>query len=1010
MSSNIKWPHISSVNIRTGMLTTIIGAMLTGCGGGGSASDAAGTPSANPSANESRVSALAIPVSTGLILDAGRALVPPTIENVNTYTSSNPYSGTAHYIDSANGNDSNDGGKNAPWKTLGKIISLGAVSPGDAVFLKCGGLWREQITELKISNILIDAYAASGESCTNSNRPIIRASYWINNVGWTQQSGSNILETLIPYNATTGYTAITRLFQSGKPLIKARHPNVNASGEPQFLTTDPLGTASKIALKVRANEFTYFKNKALNNATIYIRTQPFIVETAKINSYNEDTGIITLTTPLYYEIKGSVGYILEGQKWMLDTEREWFADEIAAGSPRKLYYWAPVANNTPNTSDLEATRHSLGIRTYQAPGFRIERIRFEQQEYHSLIVDSSDNAIIRDIESTYAFSDGIQVNNSRNATVQKSRVQGAGLYGIRANASENAIVIGNYIVDTGLTRTGAIERVADAQSSGIRLSLANANSAESNYIYQSSYKGIHFDNLPGVKIQKNTIVNMCLRLADCGGIYTSTNAQVPSPTTEAQMAEKGLIDQNIISSTFNNTKYGTVGIYLDDLSTGVTARNNIISNVNTGIYIHDGAYNTIELNDVRNVADASLMVGLDPGQVDIIRGNKVRNNTFVSHRTVNQNAFNLTPLTSIDGNDTYAELWVHNAAASQFFLDSTQGVRNISENNKVLTFSNINASNWRMNGYGKMSRYNGAVWGLRDNNIESTPYQALGIAEWLTTSSGGTVVAQPDYQDNPVSFKPYAVTALTGSLIQNGAFVKTAPLVTNSGTWGRTIVASDGSWGAFFDPRGGNVGAFDLGTLSEAQCSGSTCARLVAGHDADYLSSSAFAINGAAPDNLYLLSYKVTAGNSGGAHRVYIRQKNSPWSMVGLYIPPFTLAPNESRTIEQFFKGSQTEANAELALRASNGTGGGYDKDLYFSNVSLKRVNVPTVLPALNTLSINVLNASGDNVSFGCAQLGIVSGDCNFVVDDAGNSVGWPMTVESRKARQIYIKKPAWVQ
>ncbi|ASA23882.1 S-layer homology domain-containing protein [Paenibacillus donghaensis] len=55
-----------------------------------------------------------------------------------------PAAGTAYYIDSAAGNDSNAGtAESSPWKTLNKVNSS-VFQPGDQILLKSGGVWSNQ--------------------------------------------------------------------------------------------------------------------------------------------------------------------------------------------------------------------------------------------------------------------------------------------------------------------------------------------------------------------------------------------------------------------------------------------------------------------------------------------------------------------------------------------------------------------------------------------------------------------------------------------------------------------------------------------------------------------------------------------------------------------------------------------------------------------------------------------------------------------------------------------------
>ena len=67
-----------------------------------------------------------------------------------------------YYVDSAKGDDNNDGTTvTSPWKSLAKVNSF-KFSPGDAIMLRRGSLWREQLnfpsSGSSKAQITIDAY------------------------------------------------------------------------------------------------------------------------------------------------------------------------------------------------------------------------------------------------------------------------------------------------------------------------------------------------------------------------------------------------------------------------------------------------------------------------------------------------------------------------------------------------------------------------------------------------------------------------------------------------------------------------------------------------------------------------------------------------------------------------------------------------------------------------------------------------------------------------------------
>lgn len=852
---------------------------------------------------------------------------------------------------------------------------------------------------------MIGAYG----NCATLPKPVIKASYWINPNVWAVESSDNptgrIMSTVYS-NGNTVLADFKRLFQSNIPLTKARYPDTDATGKPKFALASSLGTSN--TFKATGDDLTALQQAAQSGdvvgAVVYVRTLPYMVERAVVSAFNSSTGTVTLSQNLTNPIKEGAGYILEGKRWMLSKDGEWFLD--AAQAPKKLYYWAPRVGSTPNVTDIEATNANFGVQAYNTKGLHVEWIRFEQQEQASIQIDGSniaDGVVISDVESVHAGSFGIVSSKTPGVIIKNNRVEGAGYFGINANESVNASVSGNYVVGTGLNNVGHEVRESGVDSwkgvggNAIRLDGAGAV-AENNFVYRSAYIGIFFKNNANTLVRGNTVALPCLRLTDCAGIYTRgwpLNSSGPL---------RGEVSANIVVGVSSNLdgshifgdgsqagKNQAYGIYLDDESARVKVTGNTISNAEGGIFIHNGASNEITDNLVRDVTHASLIVatgkvsdaaGIPNGaNVDYVRGNVIAHNDFFSQRKVDTawlTDASSTGAKSLDGDSVYAELWQNGAQSpAAFFADNASGQRNRSENNSVYTVSNVNANTWRLNNNGQMTRVDGAVWGLI---TDDGPVQILGLSQWLATASAGALSSTFDGEISPVAFKPFSVNS-GSNLIQNGAFDQ-------AGSW-------HGVWGTA------------NGSFSFTSCSGSPCGRLVAGADSDYLASNAFTLSGQATPSSYLLSYDVSGGSNGGVHRTLVRDNAGAGPGVALTITQTALAANETKTVQQFFRPAVPYTNAALALLATDGSLG-VGKDIYFKNVKLVPVTSVDVLPALNTMGIHVLNASATKRILSCADLSITAGNCSTMVLE-GNGAISSIEVEPGSALKAYFRKAAWV-
>lgn len=994
-------PAVASLGVKNILISiagaVVLSAVMAGCGGGdGAQSSLPGT-----SKDGGRANAQTIWVPNGLIKNntAGWAAMPPAFATPGTYTPSG-FTGTAYYVDPDGGNNTKDGKSPAnAWHDLSQA-SAKIYEDGDAILLKCGGVWREKLQlngtgRPNYKNLLVGAYQApNGPACADNSRPVIRGTRYVSSAGWTPvASGSAVLKLNV-----TG--PVGHLFKDIQPLMKARYPNPQGDNN-RFVFADVTGaltagdtneqkiTKKKAGFRVRATELAFLQGKDVEGATVYIRTVPYMLETATVQSFNTTTGEITLTQPLRFTAENNVGYILEGKSWMVDTEGEWWYSGGASGELR----YQPAGGST---AGLEAAYIDTGLQVYNVPGLRVERIRFELQEGNGLDANTVTNLVVNDVESVHAWNYGLYAQASPGAVFTNNRVDGAGYFGIVGNASDGVSIAGNFVTRSGMSRIGGVPGTKAQGGGGIRLQISPNGHIENNYVYQVANGGISFDNKDGVVVANNTVIQPCVLLTDCGGIYTSDGDAVVAGT-----AIRSVVHHNIVAgvqSNLNGTHlYGIngnavagkdqgIGIYLDDHSSWVKAHDNTVSGVEVGFFIHNGANNVIESNTVRAATHASVVVSFDeaPSVADPVRNNLIKGNTFFSHRRVDATKFaNNTVSESIDGEHAYAQLWAHRDGATAFFIDNASGARNRSENNQTYTLSKVESPTvWRKVGT-RLEQASGAAWALNTGGQVST----LGLSEWRALNQS-TALTQ-DTESSPVSFKPFTYTP-GGSLIGNGTFES------NGGNW----VAN----GVEFEYTSGAV------------CGGEAKCGRVKGSAVGYtLVSSPFSLT--AP-GVYLASYTMAAGPDGGGQDALVRLNASPYTLQGSYVPGSTWASNEVRRIEYFFQASFTAGNAVLALRPNNsqdtsgpgGTNGTLNKNVYFGRAAVQSVSNVQALPAFGTLGVNVINATTAQQTFGCTTVGIQSTNCALVVDEANLPVSFPFTVPARSAKQLYVRHADWAQ
>lgn len=1037
---------------------------LTACGGGGDNAPDNDTTQAQK-LTDAPARAQAIPVTaptTTLVKDTGWSAALPALQPW-TYVAPT-ITGKIHYIDSVYStaiptDSARDGATPATaWGNIRdfKDKVLAATDPakklqaGDAILFKCGGVWREGLQLKGYSNLHIGTYQAGqtgARDCADDQLPILRSSEWGGRVTWTPTDSSNTV-----YSATLGAGELLyRLFKNTIPLPEARYPNADST-QPYLLaspvtqnsgeSSSDFATRKRSQFTVKPSEISTFSanNNQIVGAVIYVKSAGWMIQRRTVSTYDSSTGVITLSSAVDYPIEEGMGYYLAGRKWMMDQPGEW-SQEITQGTTRTVYYQP----DDQTANGLEFTwngstyfNRSHGIQIIDGHNIEISRIRFEHQEYAALSLESSADITVKGVESLFAREIGIGIGRytlpggpnvpTKNVTVESSKVRGAGAYGILAGGiykepgtnallptTGNITVKNNLVMQTGLHGSGAsiMTRTAiriggpSPDADGPTLNGPPDAQALGNVVFNNASVGIHLDNgRHGAVIDGNTVVDSCVLVTDCGGIYANnTLASQPAAegTTSAKISNnivigvRGNIDGAITGSLTNRMgREQTFGIYLDDRAANVEVFNNQISHASGGIYLHNTAWTDIHHNTIKRVTLASIKVNSDRPAINGIeqmRGNVIRDNTLFSHRTVDNDKFS-TGASLADGiqgaaPQVYAQLWVHDTLNPNVFFTGNR--RNESRNNTVLTHSKVSAvlpTTWRTNSAyvtnnnaPQTTQSSGGIWWLK--SLATNGYnKELALPEWLNLVQATTSTA--DTESSPVSYRPYALT------LGNAGNSLINPIVQGSGwTWN---AASQVPY------------ATGASTCGEA----SVCASVTASQPWHTLMSNPFTTT---QGQLYFAKYTVKQGLVKGIHNATVR-RNTDSAMAGEYLQNVETNPGEVRYYEHFFRANANSgASTVISLKPSDGVSNSTNPytTQYFSDATVHKVDSVAVLPGLDQLGVTAVNASAAARTFSCTDdLGIASANCSSVRDETNQPVVFPVSVPARTMKRFYVSSSTW--
>jgi len=238
--------------------------------------------------------------------------------------------------------------------------------------------------------------------------------------------------------------------------------------------------------------------------------------------------------------------------------------------------------------------------------------------------------------------EGLLLQGSSNNTVAGNEIDNSATSGIEVDNQSNGNTFdSNLINGTGATGT---------TGGGIFLHGANNNVISHNQVQNTAGMGIGIENWDSstVNVGNSVIDNMIKNVGtssqslDTGAIYLLGRSGVDTQTK---------ISGNYIASTISTANHPQiVGIYLDDLTSGVTVTNNIVANtVDHSLQIHGGSNITVT-NNIFDLGSASgSSWGWDTAALfQSISGHAMTNNVF-SHNIITSTSPTPAAFSNIDG-------------------------------------------------------------------------------------------------------------------------------------------------------------------------------------------------------------------------------------------------------------------------------------------------------------------------------------------------------------------------
>lgn len=482
---------------------------------------------------------------------------------------------TDYYVDATLGNDAFFGDKpsplsgNGPLKSLARLASK--LKAGDRGFLKCGEVWRESMVLSTAGTANYPIKIFSYGDCYEGNKPELR------------------LSKIVSMSATGGYLKgiytqpIAMVFLNGKYRSIARYPASDLplieylSSAAQFRLPDPIKSYAK---------------SQLAGAVVSVRVNPHDIEERVITDVPVP-GMAQLDRGFKYIPVAGAPYYLEGKPWMIASAGDWAWGNDA--------HTELVAHNT-TIGQFEVSGDVSGITINEAHFISIDGLKISNAGGAGVDVENSNNVNLTNLEIAnvrYAF---IRAKNSKYLSVTESAGDSSQYDGVVLTRSPSAQIVGNVFRNVGM--------LSNPKKSIAAIALPESWHAtvENNHVEKAAYVGVLFD--VGSKVLGNVILDACLRLDDCGYIYTSAANKIGGYYGHdyygAKVNDNLILDRGVVQVGVPLRL--VAGVYLDDFSAAISVVNNYVEGVERGFYLHNTRDTWLHLNTAFDSKVRNLMV------------------------------------------------------------------------------------------------------------------------------------------------------------------------------------------------------------------------------------------------------------------------------------------------------------------------------------------------------------------------------------------------------------------
>ncbi len=445
------------------------------------------------------------------------------------------------------------------------------INDHDTITLDCGRTYVGELKLANLRNVTVRTAGDCGKASLTTALPV---------TGWRRESKQSKiwvgdLDTR-PFQIQVGHDFVAQ----------AHHPNTADIWE---------RGESRVPGQLRAS----LPSGDLAGATLVWRASNWLIQSRAIAHVDDKTLVLAPGDDEGFGLLPKTEFYVEGKRWMLDSPGEW------AWEAGRLYLWTDDGESPEGR-----TWASSRARAIDASGSRNVRIEGIRIFGAALGIDGTDSRglVISDVDIENSGEEAMLAGSGTR--IRRMHVKGSVQNGIRANDDVRDVAIS----DSHFDRIGMLGMPRRSKGA-IVFEHARNVIVQRNRITNAGYIGIRV--FRDALVSDNVVTRACLRLSDCGGIYTFARDRQPLNVK---------IERNRVSELAGRSAYG---IYLDDFANGVTVTANQLIDNPGGMELHNGFDNEISGNSFINSRYEHILFN-ETAPFASISGNRVHHNRFVA--------------------------------------------------------------------------------------------------------------------------------------------------------------------------------------------------------------------------------------------------------------------------------------------------------------------------------------------------------------------------------------------